>query len=187
MGDLWLVRHGETEWSKSGQHTSHSDIPLTDGGERSALALQRFLGARSFALVLSSPMQRAQVTCRLAGYEPAEVIDALREWDYGAYEGLTTTQIRQQDPNWSIWTGTPPAGETAEEVGARADRVIHRAAEISGDTAVFGHGHMLRVLAARWLGLLPEAGKLLALSTASVSILGYEHEARVVNLWNQTQ
>jgi probable phosphoglycerate mutase len=131
-------------------------------------------------------MRRALDTCHLAGYEP-ELTDDLCEWDYGEYEGRTTTQIHESAPGWTIWTGTPPGGESIAQVSARADRLIHRAVAIEGDVAFFGHGHMLRVLAARWLGQEPDCGRLYALSTGSVSILGYERETRVIRLWNHTE
>ena len=184
-GELWLVRHGETEWSAAGRHTSTTDLPLTPEGERKAAAVGRMLSGKKFALVLASPLRRALETCRLAGYS-AEVTADLREWSYGAYEGLTTAEIQVENPGWTIWTGTPPGGESAEEVGARADRAIARAVAAGGDVALFGHGHMLRVLAARWLGLEPTGGRLLALSTGSVSVLGYEHEVNVIQGWNRT-
>jgi probable phosphoglycerate mutase len=184
-GDLWLIRHCETEWSASGRHTSSTDLALTAEGERKAAAVGRLLAGKTFALLLARPLRRALETCRLAGYS-AQVTPDLREWGYGSYEGLTTAEIQVQNPGWTIWTGTPPGGESAEEVGARADRVIARAAAAGGDVALFGHGHMLRVLAARWLGLEPTGGRLLALSTGSVSVLGYEHQTRVVQGWNRT-
>jgi len=183
--EIWLVRHGETEWSRSGQHTSRTDLPLTPEGERQAASLKRMLAGHSFALILSSPMKRALDTCRLVGLTP-EINDNLREWDYGEYEGLTTAEIQKRVPGWTIFTGAVPNGEMAERVGARADRVIARALAEIGDVALFGHGHFSRVLAARWIGLEPSGGRLLALSTASLSVLGHEHEARVVRLWNQT-
>lgn len=184
-GELWLVRHGETEWSAAGRHTSLTDLALTPEGERKAAAVGRLLDGKQFALVLSSPLRRALETCRLAGYNAATEPD-LHEWNYGTYEGFTTAQIQVHNPNWTIWTGTPPGGESAAEVAARADRVIARAVAANGDVALFGHGHMLRVLAARWLGLEPTAGSLLALSTGSLSILGYEREVRVLQMWNRT-
>ena len=183
--ELWLIRHGETEWSASGRHTSSTDLALTAEGERKAAAVGRLLAGKAFALVLASPLRRALDTCRLAGYSP-EVTPDLCEWSYGAYEGLTTAEIQVQNPGWTIWNGTPPGGESAKEVGARADRVIVTATAAKGDVALFGHGHMLRVLAARWLGLEPAGGRLLALSTGSLSVLGYEHETRVVQGWNRT-
>jgi len=184
-GEIFLIRHGETEWSRSGQHTSRTDLPLTDEGQRRARAVGALLAGKKFALVLSSPMRRAIDTCRLAGFEP-QIETNLHEWDYGSYEGLTTEQIHETAPNWTIWTGTPPGGESAEQVASRADRVIDRCLDSAGPVALFGHGHMLRVIGARWLGLTPDSGRLLALSTGSVSVLGWERETRVVSLWNQT-
>jgi broad specificity phosphatase PhoE len=183
--EIWLVRHGETEWSRSGQHTSRTDLPLTPAGERQTESLKRMLAGHSFALVLASPMKRAIDTCQLVGLTP-EISDDLREWDYGDYEGLTTPEIQKLVPGWTIFTGTAPNGETAEQVAARAERVISRALSAAGDVALFGHGHLSRVLAARWIGLEPSGGQLLALSTASLSVLGYERETRVIRLWNQT-
>ena len=183
--EIWLVRHGETEWSRSGQHTSRTDLPLTADGERQAAGLKRMLAGHTFALVLSSPMKRAVDTCRLVGLTP-QISGDLIEWDYGDYEGLTTPEIQKRVPGWTVWTGPAPNGETVEQVATRADRVISRARSAGGDVALFGHGHLLRVLAARWIGLEPAAGRLLALSTASVSVLGYERDVRVIRLWNQT-
>ena len=182
--EIWLIRHGETEWSRSGQHTSRTDIPLTAEGERRALRLKDILDGKQFALVLSSPLRRARDTARLAGYD-AEPADDLREWDYGDYEGLTTAEIQRTNPQWTIWIGTPPGGETIEQVGARADRVIARALDAPGDVAVFGHGHMLRVLGARWAGFAPACGGSLGLATGSISVLGWEHVTRVIRLWNR--
>ena len=183
--EIWLVRHGETEWSRSGQHTSRTDLPLTPEGERQAESLKRMLVGHSFALVQSSPMNRAIRTCQLVGLTP-EINEDLREWDYGDYEGLTTPEIQKSAPGWTIFSGAVPNGETVEQVGARADRVISHALAASGNVALFGHGHLLRILAARWIGLEPAGGRLLALSTASLSVLGYERETRVIRLWNQT-
>ena len=183
---IWLVRHGETEWSASGQHTGRTDIPLTPTGEHQATALGRLLAQRAFALVLSSPLGRARETCRLAGYGDVAVItDDLREWDYGDYEGRKTTDIRKGVPGWTIWAGPVPGGETIGQVAERTRRVIDRAVAATGDVALFAHGHVLRVLAATWLGLPPDGGRLLALGTASLSVLGYEREARVITTWNQ--
>lgn len=179
------MRHGETEWSRSGQHTSRTDLPLTEEGQRRAVRVAKVLDGKKFALTLSSPMHRAIDTCRLAGYE-GESTNDLREWDYGEYEGLTTAQIQKTAPGWTIWTGNPPGGETAAQVGARADRVIARALAADGDVALFGHGHMLRILAARWVELVPEEGSRLALSTGSISVLGWERDTRVIQRWNQT-
>jgi broad specificity phosphatase PhoE len=187
MGELWLIRHGETEWSRDGKHTSKTDLPLTAEGEQRALALGRLLEGKRFDLIMSSPMRRAADTCRLAGYaDGARSIDDLKEWNYGSYEGLTTPEIQTENPGWTIWTATPPGGETAGQVASRADRVIKLATEAGGDVALFGHGHMLRVLAARWLGLDATAGRFFALSTGSVSVLGFERETRVICSWNQT-
>jgi len=184
-GELWLIRHGETEWSRSGAHTGRTDIPLTEQGRANAMALGRVLGARQFALVLTSPLARARETCRLAGFgDAAQVETDLREWDYGDYEGRSTPEIRRQAPGWSLWTSGVPNGETVQQVGARADRVIARAAAVEGDVALFAHGHILRILAARWLGLMPDGGRLFAMGTASVNSLGYERETRVITRWN---
>jgi probable phosphoglycerate mutase len=184
--ELWLIRHGETEWSAAGRHTGRTDVPLTAVGERQAAALGRRLAGRSFALVLVSPLTRAVETCRIAGYGGvARFTDDLLEWDYGAYEGRTTVDIRTEVPGWTIWTGNPPGGETIEQVGRRAATVIDQAIAVGGDVAMFAHGHVLRVLTACWLGLPPGAGRLLALRTASLSVLGYERETRVISTWNQ--
>ena len=182
---LWLVRHGETEWSASGQHTGRTDLPLTLEGKLHARQIAGFLGGRGFAIVLASPLQRARETCRLAGYGDGAVIDAnLREWDYGEYEGLTTRQIQLERPGWSLWRDGVIGGESLEQLAIRAQKVIDRTLSSSGDVLLFAHGHILSVLAARWLGLPPEAGRLFALGTASVSILGYEHDTRVITQWN---
>jgi broad specificity phosphatase PhoE len=166
------------------QHTSFTDIPLTDEGRRKAEELGARLRGQEFALVLASPLQRAAETARLAGFREAEPTDDLREWNYGEYEGRTTAEIREEVPGWTIWTGGVPGGETAAEVAARADRVIARARKADGDVLVFSHGHVLRVLAARWLGLDPQAGRLFALGNASISVLGYERETPVLERWN---
>jgi probable phosphoglycerate mutase len=184
--EIWLFRHGETEWSKSGQHTGRTDLPLIDEGRERAEALGRHLAGRRFALVLSSPLIRAVETCRLAGYgEQAELTDDLREWDYGAYEGRRTADIRKERPGWLLWKDGVPEGETAAQVGARAERVIERAAAADNDVALFAHGHILRVLGGCWIGLGPTGGQLLALDTAAVCRLGYEHDYRVVHVWNE--
>jgi len=184
MRDLWLIRHGETEWSRSGAHTGLSDIPLTAAGRDEATAVGRYLEVRPFALVLVSPLGRARETCRLAGY-PNAVADAdLREWDYGDYEGLTTPEIQAGRPAWSLWTDGVPNGETVTQVAARGERAIARALAVEGDVALFAHGHILRVLTACWLGLPPQDGSLFALGTAAVSTLGYEHQTRVITRWN---
>jgi broad specificity phosphatase PhoE len=187
LGELWLVRHGETEWSRSGAHTGRTDLPLTEAGRERAQAIGRYLAGHTFALVLESPLERARETCRLAGYGDAAVIEPnLAEWNYGDYEGLTTPQIREQAPNWSLWVDGVPNGETIHQVAARAQAAIDRALHASGDVALFAHGHVLRILAACWLGLPPDAGRLFALATASVSVLGYERETRVISRWNVT-
>jgi probable phosphoglycerate mutase len=183
---IWLVRHGETEWSKSGQHTGRTDIPLTATGEEQGKALGRHLAGRQFALVLTSPLGRARETCRLAGFSGGvQVTDDLIEWNYGIYEGRTTAAVRAEQPGWSIWTTTVAQGETVEQVGERARRVIERADAVAGEVALFAHAHILRILAACWMGLPPIHGRNLTLSTASISVLGYERETRVLQIWNQ--
>ena len=185
-GQVVLVRHGETEWTLSGQHTSRTDIPLTDPGLRQAEALESCLSTWRFARVLASPMQRALETCRLAGLgEAAEVLPGLKEWDYGEYEGRTTADIRKERPGWSLWKDGVPGGETIHHVGRRADRIVEDARATDGDVAVFSHGHFLRVLGARWIGLEPVEGARLFLATASISVLGYERETRVIVEWNR--
>ncbi len=184
LRELWLVRHGETEWSRSGAHTGRTDIPLTESGREKAVAVGRYLKGCKFDLVLVSPLQRARETCRLAGYENALVDPNLSEWDYGDYEGRTTSQIQADRPGWSLWTDGVPNGETAAQVAARADHVIARTRAAQGDVVLFAHGHILRVLTARWLGLPPEGGRFFALGTASVSTLGYERETPVISRWN---
>jgi broad specificity phosphatase PhoE len=183
---VYLVRHGETDWSRTGRHTGLTDVPLTDTGRAQARAIAERLRGHAFALVLSSPSSRALDTARLAGYDDVEVDPDLHEWDYGRYEGLTTPQIREQAQDWTIWTGALPGGETAEEVAARADRVIDRVRALDGDAALFAHGHFLRVLAARWVDLAPSEGRHLALATATVSVLGWEREAPVIEHWNES-
>ncbi len=184
-GEVWLVRHGETEWSSSGRHTGRTDLTLTGDGRKQAVLLRERLAQRSFSLVLSSPLARAVETCKIAGYgEVAEVSGDLREWDYGDYEGLTSSQIREKVAGWTIWRGNPAGGETIGQVADRARRVISRVREVKGDVVLFSHGHLLRVLCACWLGLPADAGRLFSLGTASISILGYEHETPVISLWN---
>lgn len=184
---MWLVRHGETEWAKLGRHTGRTDIPLTELGRAQAESLAERLAGRPFALVLSSPLSRALETARLAGYaHQVRTSDDLLEWDYGADEGRTTPEIRKDRPGWSIWGDGPKDGETIRHVGTRADRVIAEARQQAGDVLVFAHGHVLRILAARWLGLAPAKGRLFALSTATLSILGWEREAPVIERWNDT-
>jgi probable phosphoglycerate mutase len=185
MPRLVLIRHGETEWSASGRHTSVTDVPLLDAGRRDAARLRERLAGHEFALVLSSPRARARETAALAGLE-AEVDEDLAEFDYGAYEGRTTPEIREERPGWSVWADGAPGGETAFAVGVRADRAIERALAADGDVALFAHGHFLRVLAARWIGLPAVYGGHLALETGSVSELGFERERRVIWVWNDT-
>jgi probable phosphoglycerate mutase len=181
-----LARHGETEWSLSLRHTGKTDLPLTEEGRRQARALGPRLHTWTFSLVLTSPLQRALETCRLAGYgAQAQVRPDLEEWDYGRYEGLTSQQIQELQPNWSLWRDGGPGGEKAEDVGRRADRVIAEVRVADGDALIFAHGHVLRVLASRWLGEPPEGGRHYALQTATLSVLGYEHADPVIRLWNQ--
>jgi probable phosphoglycerate mutase len=185
---VWLVRHGQTEWAQLGRHTGRTDIPLTEIGREQAGAIGRRLAGHPFGLVLTSPLARAAETAAIAGYaETAIRDDDLMEWDYGALEGRTTADIRSEMPAWTIWAGPWPRAETADDVGARADRVIARirGARASGDVLVFAHGHLLRVLAARWLGLPPGSGGLFELATATLSILGWDREAPSIELWNE--
>jgi probable phosphoglycerate mutase len=185
--EILLVRHGETEWSRTGKHTGRTDVPLTERGRQDAKAVGAALKDRRFALVLTSPLARAAETCRLAGLGEAAVRrDELAEWDYGAYEGRKTVDIRKERPDWSLWRDGVPDGEIVAQVGARTDRVIAELRSVEGDAAVFAHGHLLRVLAARWLGLEPEAGRLFALDPATISILGYERETPVIRVWNES-
>lgn len=187
--ELWLIRHGETEWSLSGQHTSRTDIPLTDHGRRRAEELRDYLKGTSFNAVFVSPMQRARETCNIAGFGSQAVIDdGLQEWDYGIYEGKTTAQIRAEVPDWSVWKDPIIDGESAEHVGERADGVIARslaASPAGGKVGLFAHAHILRILAARWLKLAATQGSLFVLGTGSVSVLGWERETRVIASWNR--
>ena len=178
-----VVRHGETEWSRTGRHTGRSDIPLTENGERQARAVGEALRGREFALVVSSPLIRARETARLAGFEP-ELRDDLAEWDYGEYDGLTTPQIREQVPDWTIWGYGAVGGESVEQLAARADRVVAELLAVDGDVLVFSHGHFLRALTARWLGLGAADGRLFALDSGTLSTLGFEREQRVIRNWN---
>ncbi len=180
-----LVRHGETEWSLSGQHTSRTDLPLTEKGRERAQALGPELAGWDFSLVLTSPLLRARETCEIAGFaDRAEICEDLREWDYGEYEGLTTPEIREKNPSWNLWTDGCPGGEQPAEVGARADRAIERLRSGDGDAVAFAHGHILRVLTARWVRMEPSAGARFALKTGTICTLGYERETEVVELWN---
>jgi probable phosphoglycerate mutase len=189
--ELWLIRHGETAWAISGQHTGTTDIPLTDRGRERAQGIRDYLHHRGFKKVFVSPLGRARETCAIAGYGDQAIVDPnLSEWNYGEFEGKTTPEIREQYPNWLIWDGPVPNGETVEQVGARTDKMIARAlAELGSDggpVALFAHGHVLRILTARWLGLPPDQGRLFALGTGSVSVLGYEREQQVIQSWNRS-
>ena len=195
--ELWLIRHGETEWSLSGAHTSRTDIPLTDRGRERAKGLRDFLGSKKFAAVFTSPMQRAKETCAIAGYaDVAKIEPNLREWDYGVYEGRTTKEIRQTEPGWNVWSSEIRGGETVDAVGVRADHVIKLAVQASEDkaeaddqvpcVALFAHAHILRILGARWVGLPAVSGSLFSLDTGSVSVLGWERETRVIRSWNRS-
>jgi probable phosphoglycerate mutase len=183
--EVVLVRHGETEWSLSGRHTGSTDIPLTDKGRKQAQSLLDPLKKWDFSLVLVSPLARAQETARLAGIDGKAITEEnLREWNYGEYEGRTTANIRKEIPNWTIFTGKVFGGETADEVGARADQVIERVDATDGAVALVAHGHILRILGARWMGLPAINGSNLALGTATLSVLGYERETKVITQWN---
>ena len=183
---VYLVRHGETEWTLSGQHTGGgTDIPLTERGRDQARGLRDGLTGHEFALVLSSPLSRAFDTCRLAGLgDQVQTTEDLLEWDYGEYDGRTTAEIREQRPKWSVWADGGPGGESAAEVGIRVDRVVQEARDADGDVVLFGHGHTLRVLTARWLGLTPADGRLFALEPATISALSFERENPVISRWN---
>jgi probable phosphoglycerate mutase len=182
---IWLIRHGETEWSLSGAHTGRTDIPLTASGEQNALGIRDKLAGQRFALVLVSPLQRARRTCEIAGYGGVAQVDPdLMEWDYGSYEGRTTDEIRKDRPGWFLFRDGVPNGETIEQVAARARAVIDRAVQANGDVALFAHGHILRILATCWLGLPPVDAKMLVLGTAGISTLGFERETRALTRWN---
>jgi probable phosphoglycerate mutase len=181
---VWLVRHGETEWSKSGRHTSTTDLPLTAEGERIAAELRDRLADEQFDLVLTSPRQRARRTAELAGFSDAVVDDDLVEWNYGDYEGITTADIRKEVPGWTIWDYPVPNGESPEQVAARLDRVIQRIAAVDGDVLIFGHSHALRALTARWLELGVTEGRHFVLDTATVSVLGWERGSPAIHRWN---
>jgi probable phosphoglycerate mutase len=189
LPSVYLARHGETAWTVSKQHTGVTDIPLTPRGEENARKLGERLRGKHFAHVLTSPSQRARRTCELAGF-PSPVVDAdLVEWNYGAYEGRTTAEIQQERPDWKIFRDGCPGGESVAQVGARADRVLTRLRALDGDVLVFSSGHFSRVLAARWCGLEPNAGRVFCLDTAALSILGYEHDKTepAIRLWNDTR
>ncbi|PTM92758.1 histidine phosphatase family protein [Mycoplana dimorpha] len=189
LSSIYLARHGETAWSLSGRHTGLTDLPLTERGAEDAAALRQRLSGIAFAKVFTSPLQRAVQTCDIAGFgSVAEVDRDLVEWDYGAYEGRRTVDIQKEAPDWQLFRDGCPGGETPADVGARADRVLARLRAIKGDVLLFSSGHFLRTLAARWLGLAPAAGRYFQLSTASLSILGFEHDRYdpVIRLWNET-
>jgi probable phosphoglycerate mutase len=184
-GELWIARHGETAWSRTGRHTGRTDVPLTAAGRREARALGRVLRRRHFALVLSSPLVRAWETCRLAGFAAeAARSDDLLEWDYGALEGRTASEVQAERPGWTIWDETVPLGESLDEVAVRARRVIARSATADGDVLLFAHGHLLRILSACWLGLPPRDARLFALATASLGVLGDDAAGPVLRAWN---
>ena len=193
MTELWLVRHGETEWSAEGRHTGRMDLPLTAHGRERAVELGKYLAGTKFAAVLCSPLRRARETCEIAGYGSVLVVDeGLKEWDYGVYEGRTTQEIQKEIPGWSVWKDAIVGGESVEQVGTRADAVIARALAVSGPetnqvtrVALFAHAHILRILAARWIGLGPRGGSLFVLGTGSVSVLGWEKVARIIQRWNR--
>lgn len=186
MREIVLIRHGQTEWSANGKHTSYTDLDLTAEGVRQSSALAERLARRAFAAVLCSPLKRALNTAELAGLAVTATDDDLLEWNYGAYEGRTTLEIRQERPGWTVWRDGASGGESATEVGARADRVLDRVRVMlpSGDVALVGHAHQLRVVAARWLGLPPASGELFRLETGTLNVLGYERETRVLLRWN---
>jgi probable phosphoglycerate mutase len=187
LPEVFLVRHGETEWSISGRHTGRTDIPLTPRGEQNAVATGKRLAGRTFAKVLVSPRVRARRTCELAGFGAlAEIDDDLQEWDYGAYEGLRTVEIHHDRPDWDLFRDGCPGGESVEAIGARADRVVDRIREVAGDVLVFAHAHILRVLGTRWIQLDAANARHFVLSTATLSILGYEHslDRPAIRLWN---
>lgn len=182
--EIWVVRHGATAWSDAGRHTGRTDVPLTPEGRRQAAALVKPLDRQRYTRVLVSPLGRARETARLAGFADATVDDDLLEWDYGDYEGLTTAQIRERDPGWTIWTGVVPGGETIGDVAARALRVLARVGDADGRVLCFAHGHLLRVLTACCLGLDPRAGAQLTLEPAGIGVIGHEHDYRTLRRWN---
>ena len=185
--ELWMCRHGETEWSRDGRHTSRTDLPLVPEGVERARALADRLAGVAFDLVLTSPTERARRTAELAGHPDAVVDGDLAEWDYGDYEGLTTPVIRERVPDWTVWTHLSPGGETAEQVGARADRVVERVRSAGVERVlVFSHGHFLRALAARWIELPVPCGRHFRLGTGTLSVLGWERESPAVDRWNVT-
>ena len=184
VDELWLVRHGETEWSRTGKHTSTTELPLTEDGVRVATTLRDRLAGVGFDLVLTSPRQRARRTAELAGFPDAVVDDDLAEWDYGDYEGITTPEIRKTVPGWTVWSHPSPGGETAQQVSDRLDRVVARVREQGGRCLAFGHGHATRALTARWLEQPVDEGRLFKLDTSTISVLSFERETPVIQRWN---
>jgi probable phosphoglycerate mutase len=185
--EIVVVRHGETEWSAAHRHTSHTDLPLTEQGRQRAQQVGAELAGRKFSLVLCSPLRRARETCELAGFgDVAEICDDLHEWNYGEYEGLTTVQIRESNPGWNLWRDGCPGGEFPWQVKERANRVVERLHSVEGDAAAFAHGHILRVLTARWLSMDVPAGARFALAAGGVGVLGYERDTEVIVEWNRT-
>jgi len=184
VDELWLVRHGETEWSRTGKHTSTTELPLTEDGVRVATTLRDRLAGVGFDLVLTSPRQRARRTAELAGFPDAVVDDDLAEWDYGDYEGITTPEIRKTVPGWTVWSHPSPGGETAQQVSDRLDRVVARVREKGGRCLAFGHGHATRALTARWLEQPVDEGRLFKLDTSTISVLSFERETPVIQRWN---
>jgi len=183
--EVWLCRHGATEWSRNGRHTSHTDLPLTPDGGAEARRVAEALAGVAFDVVLTSPLRRAADTAALVGFPEARRDPALAEWDYGDYEGLTTDEIRARDPGWTVFTHPTPGGESADQVATRADRVIERViAEATDRALVFSHAHFLRALAARWIGEPPAFGRRLLLDTATLSVLGWQREERAIGRWN---
>lgn len=186
--EIFLIRHGETAWSLSGQHTSFTDIGLTENGKRQSRQIKKKLVLRTFAKVYCSPLKRAQETCKLCGlFDKAEILDDLKEWNYGEYEGLKTAKIREEDPDWLLFRDGAPGGESPEDVARRADRVIQKVMAVHNNVALFTSGHFARVLAARWINLRAEKGQNLFLSTGSLSILSWEREVPVIKLWNDVE
>jgi broad specificity phosphatase PhoE len=186
MAEIVLIRHGQTEWSANGRHTSYTDLDLTEAGVQQAREAGRRLGGRTFAAVISSPRRRALRTAELAGLKVTETTEDLAEWNYGEYEGITTPDIRKQRPDWSLWTDGAPGGESPEQIGARVDKVLAHARSLldAGDVALIAHGHCLRVCGARWIGLPARDGGLLKLDTATLCTLGFEHANQVIDTWN---
>ena len=184
LAGIYIVRHGETEWSLAERHTGRTDVPLTPNGIEQVASLGDYLAKVEFSWVASSPLVRAQETCKLAGFNTPDLLDDLMEWDYGNYEGITLDQIRQSRPDWNLWTDGCPGGEGAAEIGERAKRVLALAREHTGNVLLFSHGHFLRVLAACWLGMQVSGGRLFALQPAAVSVLAFEHDLPVISMWN---